>query len=668
MDFFHQQDLAKRNTKLLVGLLILAVIVLIAITTVFTAIFIHYFHLGTGVHLQAAEQNTSLLHAWLSNLSWDLLLKVSAVIVATVVGASLFRAFQLKRGGEAVASSLNGQLLNADNANAQQKVLLNVVEEMAIASGMPVPTVYVFDQPGINAFAAGYQPTDAVIGITQGALDSLNREQLQGVIAHEFSHILHGDMRLNLKMVSLLNGILIIGLIGQMILRGSHTGYRSSSSRRNGGRAALLGLGFIIIGYVGTLFGKIIAAATSRQREFLADASAVQYTRNPNGIAGALDAIAHQSSMSSSRWQHKNAAEFSHMFFSMGISNKLGRLFATHPPIQERITRVAPRFVPSPRTKNQSNERDSTFSDAAPNTSSNSASNAETTSSFANAVNSEADVSALNNEPVIAGLNEITPQALNTAHMQLQALPMVLAEACHNIFSARAIIYGLLLHSATPAEREKMMEYLADKSHPAVFKQLQKLAEQTANLSPDNQWLLLLKSLPQLRQLSVNQQRIFVTNVKQLIEQDKQVTVFEWCLFTLIKQTISPSQANSKNLSTAQLHKEISELLSFVLYQNNAAQIDYQGAFNSATQALKHCQLLDRSSVSLIALSKSLRKLQNLAPLEKPKLLKAVAELMHADNNLCNDEMLMLKTLALCLDTPPPMVEGLLIEEHKTTA
>ena len=254
MDFFRQQDIAKRNTKLLIVLLIAAIISLILLTTGFIAFFIHYFNLGTGLHLEAAEQNTTILHAWISSLSWELFFKVSGVILFTVLAASLFRAYQLRRGGEAVADSLNGKLINHDTANTQQKVLLNVVEEMAIASGMPVPNVYLFEQPNINAFAAGYRSTDAVIGITQGALDTLNREQLQGVIAHEFSHIQHGDMRLNLKLVSLLNGILIIGIIGRLILRGSRPGYSSRSARKSGTGGAILGIGLVAIGYTGTFF------------------------------------------------------------------------------------------------------------------------------------------------------------------------------------------------------------------------------------------------------------------------------------------------------------------------------------------------------------------------------------------------------------------------------
>jgi Zn-dependent protease with chaperone function len=220
--------------------------------------------------------------------------------------------------------------------------LLNVVEEMALASGTPTPPVYLMDrEDGINAFAAGFSPNDAVIGVTRGTATRLDRDELQGVIAHEFSHILNGDMRLNLRLMGLLHGILIIGMLGYFILRMSFfsQGRRRSRDGKDGVPIVVIGAGLAVIGFAGTFFGNLIKAAVSRQREFLADASAVQFTRHPDGIAGALKKIGGFAQGSSI--ENPNAPIASHMFFGRATSG-FNAMFATHPPLAERIRRVDP--------------------------------------------------------------------------------------------------------------------------------------------------------------------------------------------------------------------------------------------------------------------------------------------------------------------------------------
>ena len=225
---------------------------------------------------------------------------------------------------------------------------MNVVEEMAIASGTPTPPVYLLEQErGINAFAAGFTPSDAVIGVTRGCAEQLDRDQLQGVIAHEFSHILNGDMRLNIRLMGVLYGILVIGLIGTFLLRSSFfAGAGRRRSRDNSALAiAAIGAAVMAVGFIGSFFANLIQASVSRQREFLADASAVQFTRNPRGIAGALEKIAKLAT--GSRVAHPNASEASHLFFSQALAGGLQSLFATHPPLAERIRRLDPSWQPS---------------------------------------------------------------------------------------------------------------------------------------------------------------------------------------------------------------------------------------------------------------------------------------------------------------------------------
>lgn len=346
MDFFERQDQARRSTRRLIAYFMLAVVLIVA--SIYIAVIAIVYAFSVNRVLERPFQ-------W-----WDpdMLLWVTGATVSVVVIGSLYKIFALSQGGEVVARWLGGRLIDSDTPKPQERRLLNVVEEMAIASGISVPSVFLLEEEkSINAFAAGFTPADAVIGVTSGTLQILSRDELQGVIAHEFSHILNGDMRLNIRLIGVLNGILMIAMIGYGILRGT----RTSSSKKNGGAAVLLfGAALLIIGYVGVFFGKLIKSAVSRQREFLADASAVQFTRNPDGIAGALKKIgglAHGSRIANSK-----AEEASHLFFSNGMHGKASpflsmrnrtppvltqsafSFMATHPPLETRIKRIDPSF------------------------------------------------------------------------------------------------------------------------------------------------------------------------------------------------------------------------------------------------------------------------------------------------------------------------------------
>ncbi|MCD6338754.1 MAG: M48 family metallopeptidase, partial [Verrucomicrobia bacterium] len=287
MDFFDRQQLARRNTRLLVLYFSLSLLCIIFAVYAVAAI---VFRRPSRIPFPEAM-------ARLGEWFWDpqLFLWAGGGTLAVVFIASLFKILELRRGGAAVASALGGRPVNPDTQDPAERRLMNVVEEMAIASGLPAPEVYVLDEErGINAFTAGLYPTDAVVAVTRGCLDLLSRDELQGVVAHEFSHILNGDMRLNLRLIGLLSGILAIAMIGYFLLRVSFGGSRRSSSGGRGKGApqmALFGLALLVIGWIGVFFGRLIKSAISRQREYLADAAAVQFTRNPGGLAGALKKI-----------------------------------------------------------------------------------------------------------------------------------------------------------------------------------------------------------------------------------------------------------------------------------------------------------------------------------------------------------------------------------------
>ncbi len=332
MNFFQEQARSRQHTFWLVIIFFIAVLVLIGVTILFV--------IGLYLYLNDIPLADFLVDPF-AYVGTRLFYGVIVTVVGVVAGGSVFKYISLSSGGKNVAIALGGQKLNRNNADTQEKMLLNVVDEMAIASGISTPTVYILDESGINAFAAGLTLDDAVIGITRGCIEKLDRDELQGVIAHEFSHIFNGDMRLNLQLTATLHGILLIGLIGRFILRSiSRTSHRvrSSSSKKGNGNlyALVLGVGLLVIGYAGTFFGSIIKANVSRKREYLADATAVQYTRYPRGISGALKKIAYYSS----RLETPAAETYSHLYFAEGVGSFLSSLMATHPPLEERIKKI----------------------------------------------------------------------------------------------------------------------------------------------------------------------------------------------------------------------------------------------------------------------------------------------------------------------------------------
>ena len=324
MDFFAAQDKARKRTGRLVLYFVLALFLIIAVLyTVGMIIF------NVGLDQQGGSHDL---------LNWPVLGVVTLFCVVVIGGGSLFKILQLSSGGSVVALSLGGRLIDRDGADADERRVLNVVEEMAIASGVPVPPVYLVEDDTINAFAAGYKPSDAVIGVTRGCVERLDRDQLQGVMAHEYSHIFNGDMRLNIRLVGVIHGLLVMGVIGYYVMRTAafSGGARRSSNNKNGGGAGailIVGLAMMAVGFIGTFFGRLIQSAVSRQREFLADASAVQYTRNPDGIAGALRVIGGLKKKSD---MPSTASEYNHMFFTQAMHS----IFASHPPVGERIARI----------------------------------------------------------------------------------------------------------------------------------------------------------------------------------------------------------------------------------------------------------------------------------------------------------------------------------------
>ena len=624
MNFFSHQDKARTNTRKLVVLFLCAVLTLIVITS----------FLVIGVLFYAQSQSTVGFNR--DFLTSTIFIEVSIGVIVVIGIGTLVRMAQLRGGGKVVAESLGGRLLNTSTRDADERKILNVVEEMAIASGTPVPPVYLMEDEAINAFAAGYQPRDAVIGITRGCIHALSRDELQGVIAHEFSHIFNGDMRLNIRLMGLLYGIMVLGIIGYHMLRGGRYGATySRSGKGNGGAILFLGLGLVVIGYGGTFFGNLIKAAVSRQREFLADASAVQYTRNPDGISGALKKIGGYKA--GTRISSGDASEISHMLFCEGVKSAFAGMFATHPPLQERIRRIDPQW--------DDRMVSAGFAPAA---------ELDGVSAFAG---SAADSSALD------AVGNPGAEHLVQAASTLDRMPALLREEAHNTQGATLLMYGLLLQLSPPAIASTQRKLLEKALEEAGYRAMMQV-DQALHDYPRVEYLALIElGLPSLKQLSKAQYQHFMTTLGNLILADNDISLFEWCLFKILRYSLDKRPGRrQKAVALTSLGRECQVLLSVLATTGNADEQAAAHGFNKALSELAMDRPLSYDRVlgaDLGQLEKAIDKLNHLKPLQKPRLLKAMAACINADGVVTPEEAELLRAVASLLDCPiPPLLPG----------
>lgn len=626
MNFFESQDVAKRSTGRLVLLFVLAVLSLIVLTNLLVM-----FAFGLLGNEGDAVTFT---------IDWQVFLAIAAGVSAVVLFGSLYKIQSLRGGGARVAEMMNGRLLMPGSGDLLERRTLNVVEEMAIASGTPVPPVYVMEETGINAFAAGYSPGDAVIGITRGAMETLSREQLQGVIAHEFSHILHGDMRINIRLIGVLHGILILGIIGYYILR---SGTRSRRSK-DGAGIAVLGLGLIVIGYTGTFFGNLIKSAVSRQREYLADASAVQFTRNPDGIGGALMQIGQHSSRS--YLEHPGRQEISHALFEEGSKTSFRSLFATHPPLEKRILAILPNWDGDYATAlSVQAERAADEEASAQN------GQGKTPQDFL--------MSTVLAGGAIASVGQPEASHLGAAKAILESIPEPILAAARQPCSARALIY-LLVVDANSESREAQLEQLATRADAGVFVELEHLLMLDWQVSQTQRLPLAEIALPALRQLSVKQYQLFKRNFEALIAQDQKIKLFEWCvqkfLFHHLEAVFGPSRdrrLGRKNLAACT--SSIAILLGVISCSHKSEVMSNEAVFERGVGELSlSLQMPEVDNMSYAALDRALHELGEVKPLQKPALLKACAASIMADEEVTPLEADLLRTVAAILDCPMP--------------
>ncbi|MFO0907862.1 MAG: M48 family metalloprotease [Isosphaeraceae bacterium] len=663
IDFFEQQDHARRQSGRLILLFLLAVLAII--TAVYAVV--------TVVALSGSRSSkpgeTSLSRGVASGsgaiLDVPRLAIVITGVLAVISAGSLYKIATLRDGGDAVARMLGGRLLNPARVELRDRRLLNVVEEMALASGTPVPPVYVLDdEPSINAFAAGFTPGDAVIGVSRGAIDHLSRDELQGVIGHEFSHILNGDMRLNLRLIGLVHGILVIALIGQLIVRiileGSSRGSRSSRSDDKGGGAALVmallifGGSLYAIGWLGVFLGRVIKAAISRQREFLADASSVQFTRNPDGIVGALKKIGGLAA--GSRLENRNAEQAAHMFFGQGIWTLTG-LLATHPPLVARIRRIEPTFDGAFAPVDDQH-REPVDPEEAQGVTSNLAARRRSAR--------HVDVDPrLRTEEAMATIGRPTEAHVDYAASLLAELPPAVAEAAREPFSARAVVFALLL-DPNEAIRNRQLAHLDQQSEPGTVHEVVRLAPLVAALGKPARIPLADLTFPALRRLSLRQYHAFRSMVETLVRADERVVLFEYTLQRMLIRQLDRAFLGSgpptvRHHSLDAVFGDADLLLSALARLGHRAGTETEAAYNAAMRQLqanypgeRQVRLLPRDRCSLGAVDRALDRLAGATPEVKRRVIDACAASIACDGVLTLPEAELLRAVADSLDCPMP--------------
>lgn len=653
MDFFERQEKAHRNTKLLVvyfvtGVALMILTIYLVAVMAFTAAGSRhrnrqYNNYSYNTQLEA-ERVPPL---WNSHLFFGVAIGTLAVIAI----GSLFKTMELSQGGSAVSTMMGGRLINPNTTDLDERKLINIVEEMALASGVPVPQVYVMDnEQGINAFAAGHTTSDATVTVTRGCMKLLNRDELQGVIAHEFSHILNGDMRLNLRLMGIIFGILCLAVIGRILLQ-----VRSSSSRdRNGNALPLFGLALLALGYVGVFFGRLIQAAVSRQREFLADASAVQFTRNPLGIANALKKIGGLGE-SGSRIHNAHAQEVSHMFFGNGLGAPLFGLLATHPPLKERIRAIDPNF-------------DGNF--------------IEPREQYEEEIPSR--VRPKSTTPPFPAIPPIIPAAIamdavmpnlgapNTAHLEYavelrDAIPATLRDAARDAMGASALTYGLLL-SSDPVMRAKQLGLLAQTTSAAVRQETERLLPAVTPLAGKAKLPLVDLALPGLRQLSPAQYQQFSKAIQALIEADGEIDLFEYMLQKIVLRHLDGQfrgarRAAIQYYSLGPLAPDCAVLLSALAHVGSNDPAQSKTAFQRGAQTLNALvpaplNYITADQCDLPEIDAALNRLNQSVPQIKKNVLNACAQVVAADGVIQEMEAELLRAIADALDCPiPPFIQ-----------
>ncbi len=634
MDFYARQESARRTTRWLVGAFILSVACIVVAIDVIVVLVVAQSQPG-------ASPRGAVIFATIA-------------VLAIVCGASLFKTLSLRSGGGVVARSLGGTRVERGTGDLALKRLHNVVEEMAIASGVAMPEVYVLEhEDGINAFAAGHSPADAAIAVTRGAATRLKREELQGVIAHEFSHVLNGDARLNLRLLGLTFGLLVIAIVARIVLQ---HGPRGGRGRKDGGAAAIMlaALAVMVLGYVGVFFGRLMQAAVSRNRERLADASAVQFTRNPAGLSGALLKIA--GTPAGSRLVAPEAEEVAHMLFAPGLD----RLLRTHPSLEERLQALDRNFKPkdlpalaavAARDAERLRESDASLGareqlDLHP-----------AAQPFVAAVAPMALAAA---QDAVSRVGSLDTEHVRYAEQARLAIPTALREFVDSADHARSLLL-VLLASRVPDVRARQREILQQAYGADAATHVLGMEALAASLSPRLRLPAVQQLFSALRRTSRAEREKLRDVVAALSAADDQIDVFECCLGLLmsagLRDELAPTAAHG-NASLLQEEAAIHTLFAVLAIHGNPDAERARHAFEAGISVVLPGRRTSFGPMDAWprALESALARLALLRPFAKKVLIEGLARCVAHDGTMSVAEGELLRTVCAVLHCPLPPI------------
>ena len=641
MNFFEQQDKARSKTSRLVIMFLTGIVVLGIIA--FVAVYMGYIlFIGGGYNVEEEAISVALLF--------------SLVFVVILLLATWFKISQLRRGGgPQVAKELGGILLEEGNLDKIEtvsqhkiKVLMNINKEMALASGVPVPNLYLIEDEGVNAFAAGYTPLNSVIGVTSGAVNALNREELQGVIAHEYSHILNGDVKINLRFAGILFGLTVIYYIGEFLLRIMGSGTRRRSSKKQGGGVGgllvIIAIAFFIIGLIGRLFANIIGSLVSKQREFLADASAVQFTRNPNGIANALNKIR---SGFGSEVTSASSSKFSHMFFGIPAkSSGFSALFGTHPPLTDRIKRIDPTFDFSKAYSDQKTNAEPVKKVKRDNKG--------FIENVAGAIiaTQAGNFQAVNIKKAGEILKKIPDKLLNYASKKTEAIPLLYA----------LIIAGSKQTNLIGSIQKRIIseKYGSDIS----FKGLEEKTEEIQKLDLGFRLPLLNLIIPNIKQLTEKEKSLVNFCVKGLALADGKISTFEIAVIQILKSALNDKDDNFGSNNEDSECRSISRVICFMASKGNMNEVNTKKAIEKGLSECKSSPIFSKHSSKFAPINqvtpeevlKSLEILSNSTFKKKEVCLNAFSETINFDKKITTEEKELQYAIFEALGCPHPKI------------
>lgn len=647
MDFFTHQERARQRTGLLLFYFSLAV--LLTIVAVNAAVFLVFnWSVLPGLSLDN----------WLAKPAW---LWISFGTLAIIGIGSLTRYLQLRDGGHVIADAVRARRVDPDTTDAQERMLLNIVEEMALASGTPAPTTYVMDnEPGINAFVAGFEPTEAVLVVTKGALDAFNRDQMQGVIGHEYSHILNGDMRMNVQLYAILSGILLLGRFGEFLLRSTGLGRNRRRDNKGVGlmiALVLIALALMVIGYLGLFFGRLIKAAISRQRELLADASSVQFTRNPQGLAEALLKI--RNAADGSLLANAHAEDMSHMCFSLPVKMHFSALLATHPPLDERIAAIDPSMMARDRARSRL-AQNSTHQTAAAAMAS--------TAQLAPPMAASTDSAMLSLVPITETLTTRIGQLTQTQLAHGTRLHDSIPESIRNLLrtaaGARLVTYGIALAGSDARHEADAIRVVAAGDSDSLANRLKVAMPELRRLGTRLHLPCHDLALPALRPMSDYQKRSFLSVLEQLIHLDQRITLREYLTLSLMRKHLSPGAGAARPVrhrSYSSVVGPVNVVISMLCHASGCQDTECTDLHARVMRgfAVDIPLLLPMKALTAIQLHEALTELADLSPLLKKPLLDACLDCINHDGKLQVAELELLRAVGEALDCPVPPLPGL---------